>query len=656
MKRILLLLCIAGHLNITAQITTPMIKARFGVDADLRANFFNGSVQAGNDDWFNMNAADTTGKYVIDTTGVAAIVAGYLSDASPWPRRMASHFRTMSRPTFSVVNNRLWLDAIWVRDYHGNDTTVFTAGSDKNGMSPEFWTGGVQSVPDKNDILDVFVHIRRAGPNTTDSLWLFGGISLDNTTGNRYFDFEMYQTDIYYDRASGNWYGYGPHDGHTRWEFDAAGNILKPGDIIFSAEYQSSTLTNIEARIWVERTVWQTITPAAFNWSGQFDGASAGSTYGYASIVPKTVGAFYTGLGSSNNTWAGPFRLILQDNSLVTNYSRDQFMELSVNLSKLGLDPAGMIGGDICGTPFNRIVVKTRSSASFTAELKDFVAPTDLFLAPRVEVFTETPYICDTVGVARIDVVNPVPTSYYEWGTINGHIVGSNIGTFIWVDTPGIYICYQRLQAGCSIYATDTIEIYPFLPCDILSTNLYDFNGQAREGINRLNWKVHYNELVDYFELERSTDGILFNAIFRIDPTGHQPGAAAYSFADTVGQGGGPPHYYYRVKMHVRNSPRQSYSHVIRLSALQPEENILQLIPNPVKDILQIHIGSRQEGLLKAVLYDMNGKMIFRVNRPLQPGQNVISLHELEGQPPGIYTMVIEAGNQVFSRKVMVVK
>ncbi|MFZ9386939.1 MAG: hypothetical protein ACO25B_03585, partial [Chitinophagaceae bacterium] len=194
MKRILLMLLLAGHHNLTAQITTPQIKARFGVDADLRANFFNNAVQTGNDDWFNLNAADTSGKSVIDTTGVAAIVAGYLSDASPWPSRMASHFRTMSRPTFSVVNNRLWLDALWVRDYHGTDTTVFTAGSDKNGMSPEFWTGGIQGIPDKNDILDIFVHIRRAGPNTTDSLWLFGGISLDNTVGNRYFDFEMYQT------------------------------------------------------------------------------------------------------------------------------------------------------------------------------------------------------------------------------------------------------------------------------------------------------------------------------------------------------------------------------------------------------------------------------------------------------------------------------
>ena len=182
----ILLLVLIGWINGYTQITTPQIKAGFGVDADLRSNFFNGFVQAGNSDWFKFPgtpANDTL--FVIDTTGAASIIAGYNSDVSPWPKRSGSFYRTMSRPPFSVINNRLWLDAIFVRDYHGNDTTVYTAGSDKNGMSPALWTGGVQGIPDKNDILDMLVHVRRAGPNTTDSLWMFGGISLDNTTGDR---------------------------------------------------------------------------------------------------------------------------------------------------------------------------------------------------------------------------------------------------------------------------------------------------------------------------------------------------------------------------------------------------------------------------------------------------------------------------------------
>src|SRR5687768_11944772 len=106
----LLILTVCFPLFSASQITTPIIKAGFGVDADLRARFFDGVLQT-SDDWFLLSGTPGTpanGEFIIDTTGAAAILAGYLTDVSPWPRRMASFYRTMSKPQFSVVNNRLW--------------------------------------------------------------------------------------------------------------------------------------------------------------------------------------------------------------------------------------------------------------------------------------------------------------------------------------------------------------------------------------------------------------------------------------------------------------------------------------------------------------------------------------------------------------------
>ncbi len=653
MKRILLLAVMAGHLSSYGQITTPIIKARFGVDADVRANFFNGFVQTGNDDWYNLVAIDTSGKAVIDTTGMAAILAGYLSDVSPWPKRMGTYYRTMSRPTYSIVNNRLWLDAIWIRDYHGNDTTVFTSGSDKNGMSPALWTGGIQSIPDKNDILDMFMHVRRAGPNSTDSLWFFGGISLDNTTGNRYFDFEMYQTDIYYNRPNGKWYGYGPDFGHTSWEFDAAGNITKPGDIIFSAEYQSSTLTNIQARVWVKKTVWQTVTPTAFSWSGLFDGDGAGATWGYASITPKTTGAFYTGLGSSANTWGGPVRVVLQDNSLATNYAKDQFMEFSVNLSKLGLDPVLLMGGDICGTPFNRIVVKTRASASFTAELKDFVAPTDLFLAPRADVATATPYICDTGSIAEIHVSNPLSTSYYEWVTPNGNIVGPTTGTTIIVDTPGVYIVKQYLQVGCSsVYASVTIQILSILDCYVLQSNMFGLEATLQEEKVRLSWKVLNNYITNHFIVERSPDGLHFTTIGVVNREETHDPTASYGFTDQTL----PPYLsniYYRVKL-VENNGFARYSPILKISCQTSESDAVAIYPNPAKNDLHLQVNTSADNLLQVMVYDFNGKLIYSEKRMIRKGYNNISLDEMAARPSGIYNATVKVGKNIFNHKIII--
>jgi hypothetical protein len=110
--------------------------------------------------------------------------------------------RGMSVPLYSTQNNKTLIDAVFVRDHHGDDSSSFSGGN-KNGMSPANWSCPVsQSVPDKSEILDMYMHVRRDGTSTTDSLWFFGGLSLGSNQGNRYFDFEMYQTNIQYNTAT----------------------------------------------------------------------------------------------------------------------------------------------------------------------------------------------------------------------------------------------------------------------------------------------------------------------------------------------------------------------------------------------------------------------------------------------------------------------
>jgi len=665
MKQSILFLILLAPFLVKGQIIVPTTRANFGVDGDLRANFFNGVILGSGDDWFN-NGTAGTGRHVIDTTGAAAIIAGYNSDVSPWPRRMASLFRPMSLPTYTVWNNRLWLDAIWVRDYHGNDTTVFTSGSDKNGMSPVNWTGGIQGIPDKNDILDIMMHVRRAGPNTTDSLWMFGGISMDNVSGNRYFDFEMYQTDINYDRVSGKWYGYGPDLGHTSWQFDAAGNVTRPGDIIFSGEFQSTNvLTNIEARIWVSRANWTTVTPTAFNWSGLFDGATAGAAYGYASIMPNAAGPFYIGLGCANNAWSGPFGLVLQDNSLAFNapapasttngkYNTAQFIEFAVNLTKLGLDPVTTFGTDVCGTPFNRLVVKTRASAAFTAELKDFVAPTDLFLAPRVAAAADIPIFCGTIGVSTLQVQNPSGSSIYTWTTSDGHIVGPSTGPTITVDAPGTYIVTQRLSAACNPYAYDTLTVAWDPTCVPLDNNILSFKGAINNGIAKIDWTVAQNKDVSYFDVERSFDGRNFDVINHRDADLDKTQFASYSAYDDLSHVTVAPAVYYRLKLKNTNGGT-SYSKIIRIP-FGLLIKTMSIAPNPVLDMMQVTVTTTRNDLMDLCIYDLSGKVVRRIKTDLQPGVNVISVDNLSTMQRGMYVVVASIGEQKLREKIVLSK
>ncbi|MDP4263583.1 MAG: T9SS type A sorting domain-containing protein [Bacteroidota bacterium] len=633
-----------------AQITSPVIRANFGVDADLRSNFFNGLVQSGNDDWFTLPGSVGTGKFVIDTTGAAAITARYPGDI---PFRRTTFGKGMSYPPFSVVNNRLLLDAAFVRDFHGDDSTVFASGASKNGDNPADWSCPVsQGIPDKNDILDIMVHVRRAGPNLTDSLWMMGGMSLDNTTGDRYFDFEMYQTDITYDRPALKFTGYGPDAGHTSWQFDAAGNIIKAGDIIFSAEYQSSSLTFIEARIWIDKAS-TSITPQAFDWSGQFDGAFSGATYGYASIQPKAGGTYYTGLQCANNTWGGPFSIILQNDAIATDYSAKQYVEFSVNLTKLGLDPVTSLEGDPCGAPFRRLLVKTRASASFTAQLKDFVAPFALFAVPKADVQTTTPYLCAQGSVAEIHVANPVSTSVYQWTTTNGNIISSATGPSIIVDTPGTYIVTQYLLSGCSVYASDTIQVLPMPGCVILPVDFIDFRGAYRNGVAQLNWKVMNNESIQYFEIQRSVDGINFMAVDRVDKQPPEEGAVDYSFRENIGTLPGSRIYYRLLIVNADHTIK--YSHIISLLLNAANDKVI-IFPNPAKDVIQVQVSATINTKMRIDLLDASGKRVVTYSTSVQKGNNVVVLDDLAGKPRGVYLAIIYVGDELYQQKILLMK
>ncbi|MEO7266101.1 MAG: T9SS type A sorting domain-containing protein [Ferruginibacter sp.] len=648
MKNLYLLLITSLLINTSnAQITTPVIKANFGVEADLACNYF-GAPQPGNDDWFS-NGNSGTGSFVIDTTGAAALVAAYTTNPLT---RMLSFSRFMRVAPYTTVNNRIWLDAIFHRDFHGTDSTVFAAGSNKNGMSPVNWTAPVaQNIPDKNDILDAFTHIRRAGPNLTDSLWMFGAISLDNINGNRYFDFELYQTDIRFNRTTLNFLGYGPDEGHTTWLFDAAGNILKAGDIIFSAEYGSSSLTNLEARIWINKASLL-MTPTAFNWGGLFDGASSGSTFGYASILPKTAGAYYTGLQCGNGVWPGPFSLVLQNNTLSSAYTARQFMEFSINLSKLGLDP-GRFGINPCGSPFRRVLIKTRASTSFTAELKDFIAPFSLFNYAPVQAHAYLIYFCGSMPNTTIYVTNPNPDLEYTWSTTNGRIVGSNTGISIVVDRPGTYVVVQQFDPLCPEHSRDSVTIMFDSICTVLNVNLLKFTAAQLNGKANLKWDASNNELASTYDIEYSLDNETFSKLVTVR-AGLDSGIVSFNYQQDLTNTRSSV-ITYRIKV-TGKTGQVKYSNTILLRLGENKIPQPEIFPNPSSGKAWVAINSSDNSSAEIFVTDAYGRPVSKNTYMIKKGENVIELLEMKKLASALYIVKIKTSEGVSTHKIIIKK
>jgi hypothetical protein len=639
------IICFCVFKTVFAQITTPAVKANFGVDADLHANYFNGAASAGNDDWFKKASGNGIG--IIDTTGAADIVANYTANPAS---KMYSFSKPMSVPAYSVVNNMLLLDALFYRDFHGDDSTTFASGSNKNGMSPANWSCPVsQNIPDKNDILDAFTHIRRAGPSVNDSLWMFGGISIENNTGNRYFDFELYQTDITYNRSTRTFTGYGAQAGHTSWLFDAAGNVIRAGDIIFSAEYSSSSLSSIEARIWVSQTTYSTVTPVNFNWGGQFDGANAGAAYGYASISPKTAGSFYTGLQCNAGISSGPFLLVHQDNSITSGYDARQFMEFSINLSKLGLDP-GVFGNNPCAPPFKRMIIKSRASTSFTSELKDFILPFELFKYPQVDAFAFINYQCLVFHPRIIEVANPMPNSTYKWTTTNGVIIGPDTGISIWAGAPGMYKVTQQLNIQCPKYSEDSVEMI-FSNLCVLNSNFINLTVERQQNTAILQWEMAGNNEIENYIAEQSFDGLAF---LPVSETAAIKDNAVQDYSSRLILSNISSHVYYRVKAMGKNGS-VLYSKTVSLTNNSFEGQGV-FYPNPVLNGTAWFIKDMPADETADIsIWNNNGRLLASGKLLLKKGMNNVKLPLLSNKPAGCYTVKIQTKNMVITGKLILI-
>jgi hypothetical protein len=506
----------------------------------------------------------------------------------------------------------------------------------------------------KDDILDTYLHLRRQGPNydQTDPLWLFGAVAIEGTGGDRYFDFELYQTDIFYTRSTLKFTGYGPDAGHTSWKFDAAGNVTQAGDMIFAANYSSSNLSSIEARIWVDESALST-TPANFDWTGTFDGAVNNAQFGYAGIQPKTSDPFYFGTENAGSSWAGPFRLPRANGSVVTQFAAGQFMEFGINLTVLGLDPVSLMGKTPCGIPFSKVMVKTRASTSFTSELKDFISPFDFFLPPSVDVAADVPTFCGAAtGVSNISVTNPFATSLYTWSTTDGNIAVDN-GTSITVDQPGTYVVVQTLETGCPTYASDTATINYDASCALLPSNKINFSGVLNNGVANLDWSVTSNNEVKYFTIEKSTDGVHYTLAGTVNAANTGSAYAAYKANDGV-FGLKASKVYYRIRISGTDGSVE-YSKVVEIP-LTVNNLSVTLAPNPVKNSLWINIASNADKNVQVLIYDVMGKLMRTATGHVQKGFSSIRMNDFSTWAKGIYTVKVLSGKDVFVERMLLTR
>jgi len=460
------LLFFLSHFQSLSQVdNSGCVIGNFGIDADLYSGALpygdhTPATPGGTDDWF----FGPTGKGVIDTSNSAAIRAGLQGPGDyTFEARMNGNLG-------AIVDGRTWFDAVYARDNFGGtgfvDPTAFPVSS-KNTQPPTSWSAGPANVLGKNDLLDVGAHLRRIGTAINSPLILTGLISRAEPGGAAYMDMEFFIENVTYTNGVG-FSSAGPDLGHKGFRFNANGTLAQMGDMLVNISLNSGgTQADLEIRIWVKRAdrLNPALIPANFNWGVEYDGPTTSSEYVYAAILPKTAG---NACGYVNVATQLPFaprwgHKGTKTNTYGNSFSEFSLAEIGINLTNFGLDPAFIPGYDPCRYPHKSFCVKTRSSAAFTAALKDFCGPFS---------WCGTKPIVSSGGMLsclnQSTTLTPVPQrndATFQWSTTNGNITSATNIQTITVNQIGDYTLNVVLPNGCNLDpSTYTVDYDPTKP------------------------------------------------------------------------------------------------------------------------------------------------------------------------------------------------
>jgi alpha-mannosidase len=168
------------------------------------------------------------------------------------------------------------------------------------------------------------------------------------------------------------------------------------------------------------------------------------------------------------------------------------------------------------------------------------------------------------------------------------------------------------------------------------------FSGDKIQSSNILKWDNKGEDLLQKYELERSTNGQQFSKINTIIAKAGVTNN--YTYTDNDINLATP--YYYRLKM-INTNGSFSYSSTILIRAAKEASNII-IFPNPVVDVLKANFVLDQQTRCNVVVINSAGAIVKTAAPPLFERGNNYYMLPVKELPAGEYIFSVTAGDKKF--------
>jgi hypothetical protein len=197
-------------------------------------------------------------------------------------------------------------------------------------------------------------------------------------------------------------------------------------------------------------------------------------------------------------------------------------------------------------------------------------------------------------------------------------------------------------------------KAYSFNPdlCGLttLPVSLIQFNGYAVDKTVQLTWKSQNEQNLDYYELQRGTDGSYFETISMV--FAKEAAANDYAYPDKHPFAGTN---YYRLKM-VDNDLKYSYSNIISARFTEKLPGTVNVVPNPVRTEFNVLMEGMEKGVYQLRLYNNVGQLMQSKAVNVTDYRQTIPMNPASHLEKGIYWLNIydNTGKKVNDIKVAV--
>ncbi|MBS1567237.1 MAG: T9SS type A sorting domain-containing protein, partial [Bacteroidetes bacterium] len=211
--------------------------------------------------------------------------------------------------------------------------------------------------------------------------------------------------------------------------------------------------------------------------------------------------------------------------------------------------------------------------------------------------------------------------------------------------TPGTYtlkLSADKLSGCPSAVQSATVTVSASLP-----VTLVQFGAVYRNGAAELDWSTSSEQQTDHFEIEKSFDGSRFIVIGSVAAAGNSQTLRSYHYTDAAP---GNAVVYYRLKeKDIDGSISYSKVAIIHINA-----SLLRAAsPNPFDNDVSVQIELDRKQDITARLLDITGRQVYVHTATGNKGINTVQMQGLGSLTTGIYTLVIETGNDTFRQKLM---